>query len=86
MSRLRLVSTFAAGVTAAAIALGWPGGVGPLAAKHGGFAPAISVDASRLYTVRDGIDDIQAAMLEPIAVCVHALRRTELRLGDQTRK
>lgn len=57
-------------------------GVGPLAAKHGGFASAISIDASRLYPVRDGISDIQAAMLEPIAVCVHALRRTALRLGD----
>jgi carboxyl-terminal processing protease len=34
MSRLRLVITFAAGVTAAAIALGWPGGVGPLAATR----------------------------------------------------
>ena len=57
-------------------------GVGPLASKHGGFASAISIDASRLYTLRDELSDVQAAMLEPIAVCVHALRRTELRLGD----
>ena len=57
-------------------------GVGPLAASHGGFAPAIAIDASRLYPVNDGIDFARAAMLEPAAIALHAVRRTTIRLGD----
>jgi (R,R)-butanediol dehydrogenase/meso-butanediol dehydrogenase/diacetyl reductase len=57
-------------------------GIGPLAAKHGGFARAIAVDASRLIPVRRGISDQAAAMLEPATVALHAVRRTPLRLGD----
>ena len=57
-------------------------GIGPLAAPHGGFAPAISIDAKRLYTVRDGLSDVEASMLEPSSIAIHALRRTPLRLGD----
>lgn len=57
-------------------------GVGPLAATHGGFASAIAIDASRLYDVIDAVTDIDAAMLEPATVAVHAVRRTRIRLGD----
>ena len=57
-------------------------GVGPMAAKHGGFASAISIEASRLYPLRSSVSDISAAMLEPATVAIHALRRTPLRLGD----
>ncbi len=57
-------------------------GVGPLAAAHGGFASAIAFDASRLYQVDRSIDDIDAAILEPTTVAVHAVRRTDIRLGD----
>jgi (R,R)-butanediol dehydrogenase/meso-butanediol dehydrogenase/diacetyl reductase len=57
-------------------------GVGPLAAAHGGFAPAIAIDASRLIPVRPGLSDEAAAMLEPATVALHAVRRTPLRLGD----
>jgi (R,R)-butanediol dehydrogenase/meso-butanediol dehydrogenase/diacetyl reductase len=57
-------------------------GVGPLAAPHGGFAPAIAVDASRLIPVRAGLSDAEAALLEPATVALHAVRRTPVRLGD----
>ncbi len=57
-------------------------GMGPLAAPHGGFASAIGIDAARLYRLRDGVSDVDAAMLEPATVAIHALRRTPLRLGD----
>lgn len=57
-------------------------GIGPLAAPHGGFAPAISIDAKRLYTVRDGLSEVEASMLEPSSIAIHALRRTPLRLGE----
>jgi (R,R)-butanediol dehydrogenase/meso-butanediol dehydrogenase/diacetyl reductase len=57
-------------------------GVGPMAAAHGGFAPAIAIDASRLIPVRAGLSDEAAAMLEPATVALHAVRRTPLRLGD----
>ena len=57
-------------------------GLGPLAAPHGGFARAIAVRADRLYPLRPEISLVQAALLEPAAVAIHAVRRTPLRLGD----
>ena len=57
-------------------------GIGPMAAKHGGFASTISIEASRLYTLRPAITDVSAAMLEPATVAIHAVRRTPIRLGD----
>jgi (R,R)-butanediol dehydrogenase / meso-butanediol dehydrogenase / diacetyl reductase len=57
-------------------------GAGALAAAHGGFAPAIAIDAARLYGVDDDIDDLRAAMLEPATIALHAVRRTPIRLGD----
>ena len=57
-------------------------GLGPLAASHGGFAPSIAIDGSRLYPVARELTDEQAAILEPVAIAVHAVRRTDIRLGD----
>ncbi len=57
-------------------------GIGPLAAPHGGFASSIAIDASRIYHVADALSDEDAAMLEPATIAVHAVRRTEIRLGD----
>ncbi len=57
-------------------------GMGPYATPHGGFAPRIGLNAARLYTVRDGISDKAAAMLEPATVAVHGVRRTGLHMGD----
>ncbi len=57
-------------------------GVGPMAAPHGGFARAIAIDAARLYPVDVEIGDAAAAMLEPVTIAVHAVRRTDIRLGD----
>ena len=58
-------------------------GIGPLASPHGGFARSIGIDASRIYGVSDALSDLQAGMLEPLAVAVHALRRTPVLLGDR---
>lgn len=57
-------------------------GLGPLAAPHGGFAPAIAIDAGRLYGLDDALDDVQGALLEPATIALHAVRRTAIRLGD----
>lgn len=54
----------------------------PLAPPHGGFAPAIAVDATRLVRVSAGLTDDQAAMVEPTTVALHAVRRTPVTLGD----
>ena len=58
-------------------------GVGPNAARHGGFAPRIAIDATRLYPLRAAIEPADAALLEPLTVAVHAVRRTAIRLGDK---
>jgi len=57
-------------------------GIGDFFTPHGGFAASIAVDTRRLYPVRSELSDVEAAMLEPATVTVHALRRTEMRLGD----
>ncbi|MGI9326113.1 MAG: zinc-dependent alcohol dehydrogenase [Pseudomonadales bacterium] len=57
-------------------------GMHPLAAPHGGFASAIAFDIERLYGVAPSLSDEQAAILEPVTVAVHAVRRTPMRLGD----
>ncbi len=49
---------------------------------HGGFAPAIAASARRLTPVPDGLDDLDAAMVEPLTVALHGVRRTDIRLGD----
>ena len=49
---------------------------------HGGFAPAITADVRRLTPVPEGLDDLDAAMVEPLTVALHATRRTDIRLGD----
>ncbi len=57
-------------------------GMSSLAAPHGGFAPRIAFDLDRLYAVDAALTDEDAAMLEPVTVAVHAVRRTDIRLGD----
>ena len=57
-------------------------GLGPMAAPHGGFAPRISFDGARIYQVAASLSDEQAGILEPVTIAVHAVRRTDIRLGD----
>ncbi len=49
---------------------------------HGGFAPAIAADVRRLTPIPEGLDDLDAAMVEPLTVALHGVRRTSIRLGD----
>ena len=54
----------------------------PLAPPHGGFAPQIAVAAARVVKTDPGLTDEQAAQVEPITVAFHAVRTSNLRLGD----
>ncbi|MEM7019024.1 MAG: zinc-binding dehydrogenase, partial [Pseudomonadota bacterium] len=40
------------------------------------------IDAGRIYRVYDGVSDLDAAMLEPATIALHAVRRTGVRMGD----
>ena len=53
----------------------------PLAPPHGGFAPHLALDATRLIRVTEGLTEAQAAMIEPTTVALHAVHRTGMRLG-----
>jgi (R,R)-butanediol dehydrogenase/meso-butanediol dehydrogenase/diacetyl reductase len=53
-----------------------------LAPPHGGFAPRIAVAESRVVRTDPGLDDLQAAQVEPLTVGFHAVRHSTLRLGD----
>ncbi|MCA7994856.1 2,3-butanediol dehydrogenase [Burkholderia cepacia] len=48
----------------------------------GGMADFAVVPAYMLHRLPDGVSLEQAAVMEPAAVALHALRRAELRLGD----
>lgn len=56
-------------------------GVTPDSPTHGGFARSLVVSARRVMPVIDGINDVQAALVEPTAVTFHAVRRTRQPLG-----
>lgn len=56
-------------------------GVTPDAPVHGGFATSLVVAARRVMPVVDGLDDVQAALVEPTAVTFHAVRRVRQALG-----
>lgn len=49
----------------------------------GGYAPLARIGAGRLMRVPDGLDDGQAASVEPAAVGFHAVRGSGLRLGER---
>jgi (R,R)-butanediol dehydrogenase/meso-butanediol dehydrogenase/diacetyl reductase len=55
----------------------------PLAPPHGGFAPAVALDANRLIPVVDGLSDVQAAIVEPTTVGLHAVNRTPPGVAEQ---
>jgi (R,R)-butanediol dehydrogenase/meso-butanediol dehydrogenase/diacetyl reductase len=53
-----------------------------LAPPHGGFAPRIAVAATRIVRTDPGLTDEQAGQVEPMTVAFHAVRISDLRLGD----
>jgi (R,R)-butanediol dehydrogenase / meso-butanediol dehydrogenase / diacetyl reductase len=52
-----------------------------MAPPHGAFAPRLALDARRLVPVPPGLTDVQAAVVEPTTVALHAVRRTPPRAG-----
>lgn len=50
--------------------------------KDGGFAEYCAVPAESIIPIPDGVSDKQAALVEPVAVAVHALRETNFVPGD----
>ena len=49
----------------------------------GAFAQYISVPAEKVYSLPDNLDFDDGALVEPSAVGVHAVRKSELSLGDR---
>lgn len=48
----------------------------------GGFAQYVKVPVRKMLAVPDGIDDLLAAMTEPLAVAVHDIRVSGLKVGE----
>jgi (R,R)-butanediol dehydrogenase / meso-butanediol dehydrogenase / diacetyl reductase len=49
---------------------------------HGGFAEYAAVPLHRLHVIPEGLSDAHAALAEPVAVAVHTVRRSNLKVGD----
>lgn len=54
----------------------------PTAPAHGGFSTAIGVSAARVTPITEDISDVQAAQIEPLTVTLHAVRKSDLQLGE----
>jgi L-iditol 2-dehydrogenase len=52
------------------------------AAVDGGFAPLLLVPARNLHRLPENVSLTAGALTEPLACCVHAMRRTTLDVGD----
>lgn len=50
--------------------------------RHGGMAQRVLAPASDLFAIPEGVDMRRAALVEPLANCVHAVRRSGLKVGD----
>lgn len=50
--------------------------------RDGAFAEYVAVPARILYRLPEAVSFVQAAMVEPVSVAVHAVGRTGVRLGD----
>lgn len=53
-----------------------------LSGGGGGFAENVVVDESHVVPVPDSVPDEYTALVEPLAVGVHAVRESKMRLGD----
>ena len=49
--------------------------------RDGGFAEYAAVPAWNLIELEDGVDPAEAAMMEPLAVSLHAVKRMDIRPG-----
>lgn len=50
--------------------------------RHGAFAEYVNVPQRILVRLPDAVSFAQAAMVEPVSIAVHAVRRTRIVLGD----
>lgn len=50
--------------------------------KHGAFAEFVAVPAHILYRIPDNVSFEQAAMVEPVAVALHAVNISKIRIGQ----
>ncbi len=50
--------------------------------RNGAFQEYVNVKASKLFKLDDSIDDVSAALVEPLAIAVHDVRKSGLGVGD----
>lgn len=50
--------------------------------KNGGFAEYVAVPLHRLHRIPKELSDTHSALTEPVAVAVHTVRRSKLKVGD----
>ncbi|MEK3643940.1 MULTISPECIES: zinc-dependent alcohol dehydrogenase [unclassified Aeribacillus] len=50
--------------------------------KDGGFAEYVAIPINRLRILPESVTEKEAAMLEPLAVAIHTVRRSRLKVGD----
>jgi threonine dehydrogenase-like Zn-dependent dehydrogenase len=56
-------------------------GFGPQ--KPGAYAQYVAIHVNNAMRIPDGVSDLEASLVEPLTVAVHAVRQSQLRLGDK---
>jgi threonine dehydrogenase-like Zn-dependent dehydrogenase len=51
--------------------------------KPGAYAEYFLADADRVMKIPDSVSNLEAALVEPLGIALHAVRLSRLRLGDQ---
>jgi threonine dehydrogenase-like Zn-dependent dehydrogenase len=56
-------------------------GFGPQ--KPGAYAQYVAIHSNNAMRIPDGVSDLDASLVEPLTVAVHAVRQSQMRLGDK---
>ena len=56
-------------------------GFGPQ--KPGAYAQYVAIHINNAMRIPDGVSDLDASLVEPLTVAVHAVRQSQMRLGDK---
>jgi (R,R)-butanediol dehydrogenase/meso-butanediol dehydrogenase/diacetyl reductase len=56
-------------------------GFGPQ--KPGAYAQYVAIHVNNAMRIPAGVSDLEASLVEPLAVAVHAVRQSQMRLGDK---
>ena len=56
---------------------------GFLPQKPGGYAQYVAIHVENAMRIPEGVTNLEASLIEPLTIAVHAVRQSQIRLGDK---